>query len=316
MRHCRRAASCPLWGHGTFKMTWQQSVVWTLACVNAIVLAELLISLVMSRRVYSLAGTLTNISAYTIYLIIAAIYGYAEYLIMSYLQLSLATPKLPLTWWYWALLILADDFCFYWFHRLSHKLGILWMSHVVHHSSHEFNLSVGLRQTWLPFLGIIFWLPLALAGFKVEHILLVQAASLSYQFFMHTQLVDLPRFWGLVLNTPSHHRVHHGMNPEYIDKNFAGVFILWDRLFKTFAPEKNTVKFGIHAPAPRGEVVFVQIWGPWAFVKNLFSRPQPHTAETTGVYSRQKTSALFALILLILSLLATYVAIKNPRWFL
>lgn len=297
-------------------MPWQQSVVWTLALVNAIVLTEFLVSRLMRRHVYSLADTLTNISAYTIYLVIAAIYGYAEYLIMSYLQLSLGIARLPVTWWYWVLLILADDFCFYWFHRLSHKLGVLWMSHVVHHSSNEFNLSVGLRQTWLPFLGILFWLPLALAGFKVEHILLVQAASLTYQFLMHTQLVNLPKFWGYIFNTPSHHRVHHGMNPEYIDKNFAGVLILWDKIFGSFVPETEPVKFGIHEPAPRGEVIVVQIWGPWAFLKNLFSRSAAHAAGSGDPYARQRTSALFAFVLLVLSLIAIYVVIKNPRWFL
>jgi sterol desaturase/sphingolipid hydroxylase (fatty acid hydroxylase superfamily) len=153
-------------------MTWQQSAVFTFVLVNAFVFGEWLASLAMRRRVYSLKGTLTNIADYTVYLVIAAIYGYSEYLLLTWLQLEFAVQKLPATWWYWLLLFLADDFCFYWFHRASHKLGLLWMSHVVHHSSNEFNLSVGLRQTWLPFLGIVFWLPLAFAGFAPEHILL------------------------------------------------------------------------------------------------------------------------------------------------
>jgi sterol desaturase/sphingolipid hydroxylase (fatty acid hydroxylase superfamily) len=222
-------------GRHLMSQPWHETVVLTLLFVNAIVVVELLISVVARKHVYSLAGTLTNVAAYTIYLIIAAIYGYLAYLTMTYIQLVLRIPKLNIGWVYWPLLIIAEDFCFYWFHRLSHKLDILWMSHVVHHSSHEFNLSVGLRQTWFPFLGIFFWLPLAYAGFLPEHILLVQAASLSYQFFMHTQIIDLPRFWGWVFNTPSHHRVHHGMNREYIDRNFAGVFIVWDRLFRTLS---------------------------------------------------------------------------------
>lgn len=295
-------------------LPWQQSVVITLAFVNGIVFLELLVSLTLKRRVYSLAGTLTNISAYTVYLVIAAIYGYIEYLAMSYMQLAWNIRPLAATWWYWVLLVLADDFCFYWFHRLSHKLSILWMSHVVHHSSHEFNLSVGLRQTWLPFLGMFFWFPLALAGFQIEHILLVQAASLSYQFLMHTQLLNLPRYWGILFNTPSHHRVHHGRNPEYIDKNFAGVLILWDKLFGSFVPEKNAVSFGIDAPSPRGEIIFAQLWGPWALVQNLFAkRDIRHDAD---VYARQKNSAVFAVILLILSLALFILVIQNPRWFI
>lgn len=294
-------------------LPWHQSVILALAMVNSIVLVEYLISLVFRRRVYSLAGTLTNISAYTIYLIIAAIYGYAEYLIMSYLQLSLGTQKLPVTWWYWLMLILADDLCFYWFHRMSHKLGLLWMSHVVHHSSPEFNLSVGLRQTWLPFLGILFWLPLALMGFKIEHILLVQAASLSYQFFMHSQIINLPRFWGWIFNTPSHHRVHHGMNAEYIDRNFAGVLIIWDRLFKTFTPERAPVQFGIHEPSPRGEILFVQIWGPLQFLKGFFVKTP---LQASDPYAAQRTSVILAIVFLVASLAAFSAVILNPRWFM
>lgn len=296
-------------------MTWQNSVILTLAAVNAVVLLELLTALILRRRVYSLAGTLTNVSAYTVYLIIAAVYGYLEYLLLSYLQLAFATPRLPASWWYWLLLILADDFCFYWFHRASHKLGLLWMSHVVHHSSHEFNFSVGLRQTWLPFLGIFFWLPLAFFGFRPEHILLVQAASLTYQFLMHTQLINLPRAFGLIFNTPSHHRVHHGMNAEYIDRNFAGVLIIWDRLFRTFTPEKAAVVFGIHEPPGRGEILFAQLHGPWLFIKGLFAGSKSGSPAADR-YTKQKTSVALAVFLLFLSLFIFIVVIKNPRWFI
>lgn len=294
-------------------MVWTQTAAFTLALVNLIVLFEFLFSLVLRRRVYSLAGTLTNVSAYTIYLIIAAIYGYSEYLLMSYMQLTLHVPQLAQGWWYWPALILADDFCFYWFHRLSHKLGILWMSHVVHHSSNEFNLSVGLRQTWLPFLGIFFWLPVAIAGFKIEHILMVQAASLSYQFMMHSQIINLPKTWGLIFNTPSHHRVHHGMNEQYIDQNFAGTLIIWDRLFKTFTPERATVNFGIHEPSPRGEVLFVQLWGPLQFLKGFFIRSTHHEGDP---YSAQRSSVFLAVAFLLISLTAFYAVISNPRWFI
>ncbi len=292
-------------------MTWQQSAVFTFVLVNAFVFGEWLASLAMRRRVYSLKGTLTNIADYTVYLVIAAIYGYSEYLLLTWLQLEFAVQKLPATWWYWLLLFLADDFCFYWFHRASHKLGLLWMSHVVHHSSNEFNLSVGLRQTWLPFLGVVFWIPLAFAGFAPEHILAVQAISLSYQFLMHTQLVNLPRLLGQIFNTPSHHRVHHGMNSEYLDRNFAGVLIVWDKLFGTFTPEQAPVEFGIHAPSPRGEVLFVQLWGPWQFLLSLVGR------QSKGQnYAEQKTSSSLAVFMLAGALVAFIVALMNPRWYL
>jgi sterol desaturase/sphingolipid hydroxylase (fatty acid hydroxylase superfamily) len=315
MRFYPRAVSCQSWAHGIFDMPWQQTAILAFATVNCVVLVEILFGLMMRRRVHSVSGTLTNISAYTVYLIIAAIYGYAEYLIMSYMQLSLHTARLTPSLGYWMLLIVADDFCFYWFHRLSHKLGILWMSHVVHHSSHEFNLSVGLRQTWLPFLGVLFWLPLTLVGFRPEHILLVQAASLTYQFLMHSQLYNLPRVWGWLFNTPSHHRVHHGRNAEYIDRNFAGVFIIWDRLFGSFVPETITVDYGINTPARRGEIIYAQIQGPFEFLRNLFWRS---SAENLAVdpYVMQRTSVWFALLLAALALAALGLVLANPRWFM
>lgn len=296
-------------------MPWQKTVILTLVAANSFVLCEWLLSKLRRMSVYSFAGTITNLGDYTVYLIVAAIYGYTEYLLLTWLQLEFAVQKLVPTWWYWLFLILADDFCFYWFHRLSHKLGILWMSHVVHHSSNEFNLSIGLRQTWFPFLGMFFWLPLAFAGFSPVHILVIQAISLTYQFLMHTQLVNLPPTLGFVFNTPSHHRVHHGLNAEYIDKNFAGVLILWDRIFRTFEPERAKVKFGIDDPPPRGEVLFVQLWGPWIFLRDLFRKRRAITSEA-DVYAKQSTSTLFALFFLGLSFLLFFLAITKPRWFI
>jgi len=307
-------------------MAWSTSVLITFAAVNLFVLLEWLLTLLVRRNVYSLSGTLTNVAAYTIYLIIAAIYGYLTYLIMGYLQLALHITPLKVTWWYWLALVIGEDFSFYWFHRFSHKFGILWMSHVVHHSAHEFNYSVGLRQTWLPFLGLIFWLPLALVGFSPEHILIVQGFSLSYQFLMHTRLTEnwrqkliqplrlLGSLWGYIFNTPSHHRVHHGMNAEYIDRNFAGLLIIWDRLFGTFTPEVAPVQYGVPDPPGRGEVIFVQLNGPAQFLKGLVVRHG--TAALENPYARQKTSALLAFFLLLSALAIFFAAIKNPRWFL
>jgi len=122
-------------------------------------------------------------------------------------------------WWAWALLFFADDFAYYWFHRTSHVVRVFWASHVVHHSSQHYNLSTALRQTWVPMTALPFWLPLALLGFKPWMILLEQAISLFYQFFLHTERVRrLPRGVEAVMNTPSHHRVHHGANQIYLEE--------------------------------------------------------------------------------------------------
>jgi sterol desaturase/sphingolipid hydroxylase (fatty acid hydroxylase superfamily) len=149
-------------------------------------------------------------------------------------------------WWAWVLLFFADDFAYYWFHRISHEVRVFWASHVVHHSSEHYNLSTALRQTWVPMTAFPFWLPLAFAGFKPWTILLQQSISLTYQFFIHTERVRrLPRPVEAMLNTPSHHRVHHGANQLYLDRNYGGILIIWDRLFGTFQPETEPVRYGL-----------------------------------------------------------------------
>ena len=148
--------------------------------------------------------------------------------------------------WSWVMLILAEDFCFYWYHRTHHTYRILWASHVNHHSSKFYNLSTALRQSWTaPLLGPVFWMPLPLLGFPVEWIIIQQTANLLYQYWIHTELIGSMGWFGLVFNTPSHHRVHHGTNPRYLDKNHAGTLIIWDRMFGTFEPEDETPVYGL-----------------------------------------------------------------------
>ena len=149
-------------------------------------------------------------------------------------------------WWAWVLLFFADDAAYYWFHRVSHEVRVFWASHVVHHSSQHCNLSTALRQTWVPMTYFPFWLPLALIVIKPWMIVLQQSISLVYQFGIHTERVG--RLWRpleFVLNTPSHHRVHHGSNQMYLDRNYAGILIIWDRLFGTFEPEAEPVIYGL-----------------------------------------------------------------------
>ena len=145
-----------------------------------------------------------------------------------------------------SLLFLADDLAYYWFHRISHVSRVFWASHVVHHSSQHFNLSTALRQTWVPMTYLPFWLPLLLVGFPPWMVLLAQSWSLIYQFGLHTERIGrLPRPVEAVFNTPSHHRVHHGANEQYLDRNYAGILIIWDRLFGSFIPESERVRYGL-----------------------------------------------------------------------
>lgn len=165
----------------------------------------------------------------------------------------------------WAAVFILVDFCYYWSHRLSHGINVLWAGHVVHHSSEEYNLAVALRQSALHGLMTwIFYVPLALIGVPWRMYVAVYALNLVYQFWIHTRAVGrLGRWTELVMNTPSHHRVHHGRNPKYLDRNHAGVFIVWDRLFGTFQPEEEEPVYGITTP--------LRSWNPlWANV-HLFA---------------------------------------------
>jgi sterol desaturase/sphingolipid hydroxylase (fatty acid hydroxylase superfamily) len=152
--------------------------------------------------------------------------------------------------WSWAAIFFLDDFIYYWYHRLAHEHRLWWAAHVNHHSSELYNLSTAVRQswtgllvgTWLP------WVPLALLGFPPWMILMQQTVNLFYQFWIHTEAVDrMPAWFEAVFNTPSHHRVHHAANPRYLDRNYAGILIVWDRLFGTFVAESvhEPVRYGI-----------------------------------------------------------------------
>ncbi|MDP5092481.1 MAG: sterol desaturase family protein [Polaribacter sp.] len=154
---------------------------------------------------------------------------------------------IPFAWWSWILVLFAEDFCYYWFHRTSHENRLFWASHVVHHSSQKYNLSTALRQTWSgSFYSFIFWIPLILLGFHPIMVLVQISISLLYQYWIHTELIKkLPNWFEAVFNTPSHHRVHHATNPQYLDRNHAGIFIIWDRLFGTFEPEVEKPVYGL-----------------------------------------------------------------------
>ena len=154
---------------------------------------------------------------------------------------------IPFTWWSWVLILFAEDFAYYWNHRIAHESRLFWASHVVHHSSKKYNLSTALRQTWTGgFYTFIFWIPLILIGFHPIMVLTQMSISLLYQYWIHTELITkMPKWFEAVFNTPSHHRVHHATNPQYLDRNHAGIFIIWDKLFGTFEPEVEKPIYGL-----------------------------------------------------------------------
>lgn len=162
--------------------------------------------------------------------------------------------------WVWLFALFAVDFCYYWFHRLSHEVNFLWAAHVVHHQSEEYNLAVALRQGALqPGFSWAFYVPLAFLG--VPPLVFYTLASINtlYQFWIHTRLIRRmgPLEW--LFNTPSHHRVHHGQNPQYIDRNHAGMFIVWDKLFGTFEPEGEEVVYGVTEPLESWSPIYANL---------------------------------------------------------
>lgn len=145
-------------------------------------------------------------------------------------------------WWVFVLAFILDDLAYYWVHRMGHRMRWMWAAHVIHHSSQHYNLSTALRQTWTGFFtpGILFKMPIFLLGIEPAIVFFCAGLNLIYQFWIHTEAIDkMPRWFEYWFNTPSHHRVHHANNPRYLDANYAGVFMVWDRMFGSFIPEEK-----------------------------------------------------------------------------
>ncbi len=189
--------------------------------------------------------------------------------------------SIPFTWWSWLLILFADDFTYYWFHRISHENRFFWASHIVHHSSQRYNLSTALRQTWTgSFSSFIFWLWLPLLGFHPLMILTQMSISLLYQFWIHTETIDkLPNWFEAIFNTPSHHRVHHATNPQYLDRNHAGIFIIWDKLFGTFQPEVEKPVYGLTKNIKSFNPLYVAFHEWLVLLKDIFT-------SKTNLYKR------------------------------
>ncbi len=166
--------------------------------------------------------------------------------------------EIPVNWMTGILVVLLYDFCYYWRHRMAHEVSLFWGAHVVHHQSEDFNLSVALRQSSTSFLwSFPFYLPLALIGFDPMQLAFVAGINLIYQFWIHTEHIKrMPKWFEAIFNTPSHHRVHHAKDPKYIDKNHAGMFIIWDKMFGTFQAEEEKVNYGVTVPAATWNPVY------------------------------------------------------------
>jgi sterol desaturase/sphingolipid hydroxylase (fatty acid hydroxylase superfamily) len=192
---------------------------------------------------------------------IVALLGYSALYVLTPLRLN------PHHWYVWVYALLLVDLLFYTEHRAAHRVRILWAAHQAHHNSQGFNLSTAVRQKWNPWWELLVWTPLPLLGMPPWMIFTTFSVNLIFQFFVHTERIDrLPRPIEFVFNTPSHHRVHHGSDPEYLDKNYAGMLIVWDRLFGSYAEETHRPTYGLtknidsHNPFKLQYYLYGDIW--------------------------------------------------------
>lgn len=185
----------------------------------------------------------------------------------------IAIVNLPNELWVWVLAFVLYDFCYYWLHRFSHEINLLWAAHVVHHSSEEYNLTTALRQTSGGIIGWMFYLPMALLGIPAEIYISVGAMSLVYQFWVHTRHVPKLGWFEEFFVSPSNHRVHHAQNQVYIDRNYGGVFILWDRWFGTFQEELDDEPciFGIRKPLKSWNPIWANLHVYWQLGKDAWN---------------------------------------------
>jgi sterol desaturase/sphingolipid hydroxylase (fatty acid hydroxylase superfamily) len=202
-----------------------------------LLVAEAIAAALMKRDVYEFKDTVSSLTMGIGNVIVNLFAKAMVFGIFTFVH-KFAIFKIGFAWWAWVLCFFADEISYYTFHRTSHECRLWWASHVIHHSSQRYNLGTALRQTWTGSLySFVFWIWMPLVGFPPVMAMTMQAISLLYQFWIHTELVENmgPLEW--VLNTPSHHRAHHAVNARYLDKNHGGTLIMWDRLFGTFAQE-------------------------------------------------------------------------------
>lgn len=243
---------------------------------------ELLIDRFQRSKLYRLNDAVTNInmgtSQQTVGLLMKVLVPLSLYELIYY---NFALFRIEANWLNYVILFFAYDLCYYWSHRMSHEINLFWSGHVVHHQSEEYNLSVALRQSWFQSIFTApFYLPLALAGFDTTMLVWVGAINLTYQFWIHTEVIDKMGFLEWFMNTPSHHRVHHGRNPKYIDRNHAGVFIIWDKMFGTFQKEEERPTYGITTPLKSWNPV----WANFSHFENIFIQLQ----HTPGFWNKLK----------------------------
>lgn len=237
-----------------------QLIILSIPIFFVLILLELVYDIRKQAGKYRTADAITNISCGITEQLSGLFAKLFTFGIYAYLYNNYRLLEVNQKWYMFILLFLAVDFLYYWTHRLSHEVNLFWAGHVVHHQSEDYNLSVALRQgAFQKFFTFGLNLPLAFLGFPTEWFITISALNTLYQFWIHTEFIGKMGFFEKIFNTPSHHRVHHGRNPKYIDKNHAGSLIIWDKMFGTFQEEEETPVYGITTPLNSWNPVYAQV---------------------------------------------------------
>jgi sterol desaturase/sphingolipid hydroxylase (fatty acid hydroxylase superfamily) len=249
-------------------------IAWATPVFFALIALELAVARWRGRRAYHAADAVSSLSLGVISQIVAVFSKLLTLGIYAWCADRLALFALPAdAWWVWVSGLLLYDFLYYWLHRAGHEVNILWAAHVVHHQSEDYNLSTALRQTGSGvLLGWAFYLPMALLGYPLEVFAVVALIDLLYQFWVHTELVGRLGWFDRVFCSPSNHRAHHAVNDRYLDRNYGGILILWDRLFGTFVEEDaaDPPVYGTRAPLRSWNPLWANAEVYWATLKDAW----------------------------------------------
>ncbi|RED93375.1 sterol desaturase family protein [Marinoscillum furvescens] len=231
--------------------------------VLVLLLAEIIYSIRTKNGMYPFQDTVTNIATGIGNQCVNLAVAFFVYKWYGWLY-QFAPWEIPATWYWLLILLIFQDFIFYWFHRIGHTINIFWAAHMPHHSSEELNLSVGIRASFTQrlFQFLFFDWILVLVGFSPEMVYAMAAVHLLLAYWHHTQLIKKLGWFEKFFVTPSHHRVHHGVNPQYLDKNYSEFLIIWDKLFGTFEEEREEVCYGVTHPPRTWDPIFInfQYW--------------------------------------------------------
>ncbi len=241
--------------------TQELIITWATPVFFLLIGIELLVAKLRGRQAYAGSDAMNSIGLGVISQIVGVFSKLLTLGIYAWCVEHLALFALPAdSWWTWAGALLLYDFCYYWLHRMGHEVNILWAAHVVHHQSEHYNLSTALRQTGSGvLLGWLFYLPLAVLGVPLKVFVIVALIDLLYQFWVHTEQIGRLGWFDRVFCSPSNHRAHHAVNDRYLDRNYGGILIVWDRLFGSFVEEDDSDPpvYGTRSP--------LRSWNPlWA----------------------------------------------------